>query len=154
MAKQLSQFTRLSKELNSLCVKKESLTRKYLNLGRIESDLLQYLNNLNTAICMNDIAEKLNVSHSRITRLIDTLVEKGLVERFPSRRDRRSWLAKITRKGKATANDNIHDLEQIQEKIIERFPAENVEEIFHHVMIYLKIYNEVLKEKELKKKNG
>lgn len=148
MAKQLSQFTRLSKELNNLCVKKDSLTRRYLNLGRIESDLLQYLNDLNTAVCMNDISEKLNVSHSRITRLIDTLVDKGLVERYPSKRDRRSWLAKITRKGKATANDTINDLEQIQEKIVEAFPSENIEEIFRHVMIYLKTYNQVLREKE------
>lgn len=150
MPKQLSQFTRLSKELNALCIKKDSITKKQLKLGRIECDLLQYLNDLNTAICMNDIAEKLNVSHSRITRLIDTLVEKGMVERFPSRRDRRSWLAKITRKGKRIANDTINDLEQIQEKIMERFPSEDVDVIFDHVMIYLKTYNEILNDKEKK----
>ncbi|MCF7912779.1 MAG: MarR family transcriptional regulator [Candidatus Cloacimonetes bacterium] len=149
MEKHLVKFTKLSKELNTLCVKRESMTRKQLSLGRIECDLLQYLHDLNTAICMNDIAEKLNVSHSRITRLIDTLVEKGLVQRFPSRRDRRSWLAKITDKGKRTAGESVNDLVSIQKKLIEKFPSENMEEIFNHVMIYLTTYNEVLREKEL-----
>jgi DNA-binding MarR family transcriptional regulator len=128
----------LSKELNALCVKRDNLTKKQTNLGRIECDLLQYLNELNTAVCMNDISEKLSVSHSRITRLIDALVEQKLVERFPSRRDRRSWLAKITRKGKRIANQNVDDLIQIQKIIIEKFPEEDVDVIFNHVMIYLK----------------
>ncbi len=149
MAKYLAQFPRLIKELNILCVKRENITRKNLNMGRIECDLLQYLNELNTAICMNDIAEKLNVSHSRITRLIDSLVEKGLVERAPSKRDRRSWLAKITKAGKRAAAITVDDLLQIQEKLIEKFPSDNLETIFNHVLAYLKTYNEVLKEKEI-----
>ncbi|MDP8211330.1 MAG: MarR family transcriptional regulator [Candidatus Stygibacter australis] len=149
MEKNLVKFAKLSKELNTLCQKREIMTRKQLNLGRIECDLLQYLHDLNTAICMNDIAEKLNVSHSRITRLIDTLVEKGLVERFASRRDRRSWLAKITAKGRKIASESIQDLMIIQEKLIEMFPTENIDEIFNHVMIYLTTYNELLREKEI-----
>ena len=149
MEKHLVKFTKLSKEMNLLCVKRDTMIRKKLNLGRIECDLLQYLNELNTAVCMNDIAEKLNVSHSRITRLIDTLVHKGLVERFPSKRDRRSWLARITKKGKDTANETVKDIIKIQEIIIENFPSEDVEEIFNHVMIYLRTYNEILKQKEL-----
>ncbi len=149
MEKHLAHFTKLSKELNILCVKREIMTRKNLNLSRIECDLLQYLSDLNTAVCMNDIAEKLNVSHSRITRLIDTLVDKGLVERSPSKRDRRSWLAKITKKGRRTSDETINDLIQIQEKLEEKFPSEDIELIFNHVVVYLKTYNELLKEKEL-----
>jgi len=144
-----TKFARLSKELNTLCQKREVMTRKQQSLGRIECDLLQYLHDLNTAICMNDIAEKLNVSHSRITRLIDALVDKGLVERLASRRDRRSWLAKITKKGRTVAGESIQDLIKIQDRLIEMFPSENIDEIFNHVMIYLTTYNELLIEKEI-----
>lgn len=150
MKKQLIKFSKLSKELNLLCLRKENITRKHLNLGRIECDLLQYLNELSTAVCMNDIAEKLNVSHSRITRLIDTLEEKGLVERFPSRRDRRSWLAKITKKGELTANETVNDLILIQEKLVQRFPEEEIETIYSHLLLYLRMYNDILNQKKIK----
>lgn len=147
MPKQLSKFTRLSKELNTLCLRKESISRKKLSLGRIECDLLQYLNDLSTAVCMNDIAEKLNVSHSRITRLIDTLEEKGLVERTPSKHDRRSWLAKITKKGRNVANVTVNELKKMQKTLLERFSEEEVEEMYDHVLLYLRMYNELLGKK-------
>ncbi|MCF7919450.1 MAG: MarR family transcriptional regulator [Candidatus Cloacimonetes bacterium] len=150
MNKKLAKYSKLSKELNLLCLRKENITRKQLSLGRIECDLLQYLNELNTAVCMNDIAEKLNVSHSRITRLIDTLEEKGLVERFASRRDRRSWLAKITPAGEETANETINDLIKIQEKLIQRFPEEEIDAIYEHLLLYLRMYNDILNVKQKK----
>lgn len=150
MTRQLAKFAKLSKELNILCLRKENITRKHLNLGRIECDLLQYLNELNTAVCMNDIAEKLNVSHSRITRLIDTLEEKGLVERTPSKRDRRSWLAKITKKGENSANETIKDLKVIQKKLLKRFPQEEIDEIYDHLLLYLRMYNDILNAKNKK----
>lgn len=148
MDKFYTKFTKLSKELNLLCLRKESITRKLLNLGHIECDLLQYLNELNTAVCMNDIAEKLNVTHSRITRLIDTLEEKGLVERFASRRDRRSWLAKITKLGEETANETINDLKKIQDKLAKQYSEEEVETIYSHILLYLNLYNELLGQKQ------
>jgi DNA-binding MarR family transcriptional regulator len=140
-------FSKMSKELNDLCASRENITRKNLNLGRLECELLQYLDELDTSVCMNDISEKLNVSHSRITRLVDTLVQKDLVKRFPSQRDRRSWLARITEQGKAIACDTMNDMVILQERLQERFPNENFEQIMDHVMIYLKIYNEILNEK-------
>lgn len=147
MDAQLTKFSKLSKELNVLCFRKDNITRKYLNLGRIECDLLQYLNELNSAVCMNDIAEKLNVSHSRITRLIDTLEEKELVERYPSKRDRRSWLAKITEKGIETANETVKDIKLVQKKLVKLFPKEEIDKIYDHLLLYLRMYNEILDEK-------
>ena len=46
-----------------------------------------------------EISEKIIISPSNMTRLLDKLKREGLVERFPSPEDRRVNLIKITSKG-------------------------------------------------------
>ena len=75
----VDKYADLSKELYKLCSKKEMIRRKCLHLGRMECDLLNYLSLVDEAICMNDLSVEMKVSHSRITRIIDTLVRKKLV---------------------------------------------------------------------------
>jgi DNA-binding MarR family transcriptional regulator len=45
---------------------------------------------------LQDLAEAINLSQSGLTRLVDRLVEAGLVERRPCERDRRGLYAAIT----------------------------------------------------------
>ena len=148
MEKMVDKYAALSKEVYNLCSKKEMIRRKCLNLGRMECDLLNYLNNVDKPICMNDLSVELKVSHSRITRIIDTLVKKKLVKRFPSKKDRRSWLAEITEKGKKANQQTILDFMNIQEDLINRLPAEKVEEIYQNIKLYLAAYQQALSEKE------
>jgi DNA-binding MarR family transcriptional regulator len=144
----VDKYAALSKEVYNLCSKKEMIRRKCLNLGRMECDLLNYLNHVEKAICMNDLSVELKVSHSRITRIIDTLVKKKLVKRFPSKKDRRSWLAEITEKGRKANQQTILDFMNIQEDLINKLPADKVEEIYHNIRLYLAAYQEALNEKE------
>lgn len=148
MAKFVDKYAALSKEVYNLCSKKEMIRRKCLNLGRMECDLLNYLNQVEKPICMNDLSVELKVSHSRITRIIDTLVKKKLVKRFPSKKDRRSWLAEITEKGRKANQQTILDFMNIQEDLINRLPSDKVEEIYHHIKLYLAAYQKALAEKE------
>ncbi len=148
MEKHVDKYAALSKEVYNLCSKKEMIRRKCLNLGRMECDLLNYLNNVEKAICMNDLSVELKVSHSRITRIIDTLVKKKLVKRFPSKKDRRSWLAEITEKGKKANQQTILDFMNIQEDLINRLPADKIEEIYQNIKLYLAAYQKALSEKE------
>jgi len=148
MEKYVDKFAALSKEVYNLCSKKEMIRRKCLNLGRMECDLLNYLNNVEKPICMNDLSVELKVSHSRITRIIDTLVKKKLVKRFPSKKDRRSWLAEITEKGKKANQQTILDFMNIQEDLINRLPQDKVDEIHQHITLYLAAYHRALSEKE------
>ena len=143
-------YAEISKALYGLCSKKEMIRRKCLNLGRMECDLLNFLSNVDKTVCMNDLSVELKVSHSRITRIIDTLVKKKLVRRFPSKRDRRSWLAEITDKGKKANEQTILDFMNIQEDLINRLPQDRVEEIFENIQVYLEAYHKALKEKESK----
>ena len=144
----VDKFAALSKEVYNLCSKKEMIRRKCLNLGRMECDLLNYLNQVEKPICMNDLSVELKVSHSRITRIIDTLVKKKLVKRFPSKKDRRSWLAEITEKGRKANQQTILDFMNIQEDLINKLPSDKVEEIYQNNRLYLAAYQEALNAKE------
>ena len=77
-----------------------------LQAGRMECMLLNHLFNTKTPANMNELAKVLNVSHSRVTRIMDNLVNKKLVTRRPSEEDRRCWFAIITEKGMKLAENS------------------------------------------------
>lgn len=144
----VDKYADLSKEIYSLCSKKELIRRKCLNLGRMECDLLNFISTVEKPICMNDLSEEMQVSHSRITRIIDTLVRKKLVRRFPSKRDRRSWLAEITEKGRKANIQTMSDFINLQQDLINRLPKEKAEEIYNCIVIYVTAYQAALSAKE------
>jgi len=144
----VQKYAALSGMLYKLCSKKERIRRQCLSLGRMECDLLDYLNQIGEPTCMNVLAEELKVSHSRITRIVDTLVKKKLVKRYPSEKDRRSWLGEVTAKGKVTNENTIIDFLNLQEDLINRLPKDKVEDIYESIKLYVDAYHEALDEKE------
>lgn len=144
----VDKYSDLSKELYLLCSKKEMIRRKCVNLGRMECDLLNYLNSVNKPICMNDLSVEMKVSHSRITRIVDTLEKKKLVKRFSSKIDRRSWLTEITKKGKEISKKTILDFMNLQEDLLSRLPKDRIETIYQNINLYLTAYRAALKKKE------
>ena len=149
MDKLVNKYAELSKQIYQLCSKKEMIRRKCLNLGRMECDLLNYLTTIVKPVCMNDLSVEMKVSHSRITRIIDTLVKKKLVRRFPSKRDRRSWLAEVTAKGKITNKQTLLDFMNLQEDLISKLKKNDPETIYKCVKLYADSYIEALMEKEV-----
>jgi len=141
-------YEKLSGMLYKLCSKKERIRRQCLQLGRMECDLLNYLNQIKEPTCMNVLSNELKVSHSRVTRIVDTLVMKKLVKRYPSEKDRRSWLGELTPKGKVTIENTIIDFLNLQEDIINRLPKDKVEEIYENIKLYVDAYHEALDKKE------
>lgn len=55
------------------------------------------------AMKVGELAKRIGATPSRGTRVVDALLEKGLVERRPSPRDRRVVLVEVTREGAAAA---------------------------------------------------
>jgi DNA-binding MarR family transcriptional regulator len=51
---------------------------------------------------MRELGERVVVSRTRVSRIVDEMVEAGLVGREPDPGDRRSWFATITRDGRST----------------------------------------------------
>ena len=148
MKEAVQKYEILSGMLYKLCSKKERIRRQCLKLGRMECDLLNYLNQINEPTCMNVLSNELKVSHSRVTRIVDTLVIKKLVKRYPSEKDRRSWLGELTPKGKVTIENTIIDFLNLQEDIINRLPKDKIEEIYENIKLYVNAYHEALDKKE------
>jgi DNA-binding MarR family transcriptional regulator len=111
----------------------------------MECQLLNHLFVVKEPVNMNELAKVLNVSHSRITRIMDNLVSKKLVLRKPSEKDRRCWFAIITDKGKKLAENSRQTVVDHQKKIIAQIPEKNVEDVYKALKIYVEKYEEVLK---------
>jgi len=141
-------FAMLNKEIYRLCSKKTLIHRQCIKLGRMECELLNFLDSIDVPVSMNELSRALKVSHSRITRIIDNLVKKKLVKRFPSKLDRRSWLAEITPEGVKANEDVLNEFIEIQKKLIEELPKEKLDEIFDNVAVYLSKFNKVLRDME------
>lgn len=114
--------------------------------GKMECQLLHYLYSVTMAVNMNELANVLNVSHSRITRIMDNLVERELVSRRPSDEDRRCWYAEITQKGKKMAEASQQTVIDQQEKIVKYLTAPNVDPVIKAFELYVKAYERVLAE--------
>lgn len=117
-----------------------------MQAGKMECQLLHYLYGTTAPVNMNELAHVLNVSHSRVTRIMDNLVEKNLVTRRPSEEDRRCWYAEITLRGKKMAEASQQTLIDQQEKIIKYLPSDKVEGVVKAFEQYVKAYEKVLED--------
>lgn len=117
-----------------------------LQAGRMECMLLNYLYKTKAPANMNELAKELNVSHSRVTRIMDNLVNKQLVTRKPSEDDRRCWFAIITEKGIKLAENSQKTVLDQQESIVSKLPKKDIDDIYKAFKVYIDKYEEVLKE--------
>ena len=119
---------------------REMYLKKCSNIGRMECALLSYLAGTKKAEYMNTFSEQLNVSHSRITRIVDNLVKKKLVKRFPDPSDRRRWCAEITTTGvEVTAISSDKEIE-LQNKILNKIPKKKLIAIEKNIRNYCEIF--------------
>lgn len=146
-------FMELGFKLNQICVHQDILHRNCISIGRMECKLLNYLALTDDAVCMNDLSQEMNVSHSRITRIVDNLVKKEYARRFPSKTDRRRWYTEITSKGREMASKSYEDNLKIQDEIIEKLPEGKTEEIYNAMIIYMEALQQVIKEQEVRHEN-
>ena len=117
-----------------------------LQAGRMECLLLNHLYETKVPANMNELAKVLNVSHSRVTRIMDNLVNKKLVTRRPSEEDRRCWFAIITEKGMKLAENSQKSILDQQEMLLGKIPEKEIDEIYKSFRKYVEKYEEVLKE--------
>ena len=66
-------------------------------------DVLLVLNSApDRRLRMTELGDRVVVSRTRVSRIVDEMVEAGLVVREPDPGDRRAWFAAITRDGRST----------------------------------------------------
>ena len=142
------EFADLSESLYRMFSYRDNVQRKCANLGEMECRMLNLLSSFDEPTPMSVLAEALQVSHSRITRLMDSLVKKGLVSRNQSEEDRRSRRVVISAVGINATRHVSDETRQIQQRLIELLPPDELDSIHRHVKLYIDSFHKVLLEKE------
>lgn len=141
-------YTALAESLFRLINYRSSVQKKCAHLGDMECRLLNLLLTLDEPATMNSLAELLQVSHSRITRLVDGMLKKGLVVKERSREDGRSRRVRISREGENAGRDLSGVIRELQETLVSRLPADKIDEIHRNVKLYIHTFHEILEEKD------
>jgi DNA-binding MarR family transcriptional regulator len=122
------------------CNEKESRHAAKYGLSAVEFRCIRKLFEKGQ-LTVNHMAQELSLTSSRVTRIIDGLVEKKLVNRVSGENDRRVFNLSLTLKGERLAQDSIKDHINIHEEIIKNIP-----EKYRQSMIeILKKLNEAVK---------
>ena len=99
------------------------------------------------AISVKELAERLHTDKSSISRSVEELVQKGFVERKPSKEDRRFVTLNLLPKGQERFEKIEKDMYVKFKAVLEQIPEEKREQ----VMEALKLYNEACTKVEEKK---
>ncbi len=84
---------------------------------------------------LKDLSAKLGLDNSTLSRTVESLVQDGLVDRTPSKEDRRATVIRLSEKGRA-ARDRINSTwNQICRDMFRSIPREKHEQLIESVSI-------------------
>lgn len=89
-------------------------------------------------VSVKELAEILRTDKSSISRSVEELVQKGFVERIPSKEDRRYVELRLLQKGQERFEKIEHDMYYKFKAVLEQIPEEKQEQVIEA----LKLYNE------------
>ena len=112
---QHSLMTHLKKELNS----------RGTSITPVQAGILFLLRK--NAHTMTKLSQILTIDNSAITGLVDRLEKSGLAQRTANPKDRRTYLIRITEKGKAEIDRAYVIIKKVNEEIKSGFSADEIE---------------------------
>ena len=80
-------------------------------------------------IDMTTLAIKIGVDNSTLTRLIDILMKKGIVQKNRSSQDRRSYIISVTKKGELLQSKIEDEIDSFVSKLFRNTRLEDQEEL-------------------------
>lgn len=116
------QLAEITARLFSNCQEKEARHAKKYGVSSVEFRCIRILEKYKK-LNVNQLAHKMLLSSSRITRIIDRLVAKDLVVRENCVNDRRMFHLYLTPRGNKLGNDLVQTYKNIHEEITEKIPA-------------------------------
>ncbi len=84
---------------------------------------------VNESVNMNQLAQEMQITNSRMTRIIDNLVDKKLVQRIENEQDRRMNIVTLTPDGQLKAQMMLQSAIAINSEILSRIPTEKHESV-------------------------
>ncbi len=81
------------------------------------------------AMTMNELAKRMQLSISTMTRTVDQLVEKGYAARYQDARDRRVWYVTLTERGKKKMIEMDERIMEYEKSILTSLDAPHREQV-------------------------
>ena len=113
-------------KLKKICNEKESYFASQFKLTSMEFRCLKYLKDVDYLI-VKDLAEKMNLTPSRVTRLITSLEKKRLVKRELDLDDRRNVRVMLNNKNKQFVEDIENKHVELHYEVLSALPPHDVE---------------------------
>jgi DNA-binding MarR family transcriptional regulator len=130
----------------------DRVTIQQLDVTASQGYILQALPE-SSSITMNDLSIKMRLANSTMTRMVDQLVQKGMVNRETDNQDRRIVLIRLTGQGLNVRNRFINTIQELFLQVLGDLPEDQREDILHSLEILNKAIIKTLKsccETELK----
>lgn len=141
----LSAMMKIKKMAHNGFRKTNISTREFVFLKTLNSLKRQYLDG-SKGVKASDLSKHLMITKPAISKLINILEDKGLVERITDKSDRRVVYINITKKGEEMLAQETEEFERFTNRVIEKMGEEDTNEM---IRLFEKMYNSILEiEKE------
>ena len=120
---QLEQFQRLVNRLYQCCQERMQYQSDRFDLPDAELRCLLLFGE-ERYLTPKGIAQKMNVVKSRISKIVDGLMKKGLVQRIKDPEDSRIHLLSLTADGQKKINDIRGFMDDVHHQVLLRIPPE------------------------------
>lgn len=94
-------------------------------------------------LTMNELSEKMNVTTSTMTRLINNLVRDKYVERYKDEDDRRIVLVRLTQGGIEVAEKLELAISDYYRRIVDSLPEGQIDDVLKSVSLLIKAFDKV-----------
>ncbi len=111
------------------CQEKEGQCAANYGLSTSEFRCVRILHD-HEKLTVNNLAQKMSLTSSRVTRIVDGLVKKELANRVSGESDRRIYNLSLTVKGKELASELVKNYLKIHEEILNNIQPEH-----HQILI-------------------
>ncbi|MBU0517661.1 MarR family winged helix-turn-helix transcriptional regulator [bacterium] len=145
------QLYKTLREITVCCQEREELQARSFGLTSAEARCLNVMllsDIRNTA----ELAEKMLIAKSRVTRILDGLVKKDLVIRSESKADRRLCLVTLTAAGSRIATGLMESILKVHEEVLKGLPEAERDNVLNTIS---SLYDEMLiVKRKLQKESG
>jgi DNA-binding MarR family transcriptional regulator len=107
--------------------------RERFDISLARFDYLAQLHRHPDGLKMRDLSRQLMVTGGNVTALTDDLEREGMVTRESSPTDRRSWLVRLTPKGRRAFDAMAREHEQWIVELFSGLDAQAIQQLYRHI---------------------
>ncbi len=128
-------------ELKKGCLIDEEQIRTLCNISLAEYRAVMEIKTTERLTC-NVLSEKMGLSVSRGSRIIDSLVRKGYLLRMENPEDRRSFVLSLSSKGAKIKDDIERERNNCEKRIREKLSTKEFDAIKESLELVIKIFHQ------------